>query len=171
MQMRHDEDATPTHRWSPDTRIVRASISSETVPGKWKSVKRSARGKISRMASRTFSPPLIPVSQSWTTATLRWDRDDSGAGESERPAPSAPFGRFSRRDLIVGRGGIRFVGIAFARRRGERVFVLARTVATDEIVPEVLIRSDFAKAIRADVLSGSGRELGRDVIVVHRRLF
>src|SRR4051812_45889771 len=42
----------------------------ETLPGKWKSVKSSASGTRSRIASSTCSPPRIPVSQSWMTATL-----------------------------------------------------------------------------------------------------
>src|SRR5213595_3294031 len=41
----------------------------ETLPGKWKSVKSSACGTTSRIPSSTASPPRMPVSQSWTTAT------------------------------------------------------------------------------------------------------
>ena len=44
-------------------------ISGETLPCSWKRVKMVACGNIWRRASRTFSPPRIPLSQSWTIAT------------------------------------------------------------------------------------------------------
>ena len=40
------------------------AIVAETEPGTWTRVQRSASGKRSQKTSRTFSPPLMPVSQS-----------------------------------------------------------------------------------------------------------
>ena len=54
---------------SDEVWIVRDSIACETLPGKWNSVKSSASGTRSRIASSTCSPPRMPVSQSWMTAT------------------------------------------------------------------------------------------------------
>src|SRR5712692_7666838 len=50
--------------------IRRRSIVSDTEPGTWRSVKRSAAGKSSQKTSRQRSPPRMPVSQSCTRATL-----------------------------------------------------------------------------------------------------
>ena len=55
---------------SADARIGWLSISGETDPGTWKSVKIVGSGRSGRIASRTFSPPRIPFSQSWTTAVF-----------------------------------------------------------------------------------------------------
>src|SRR5258706_2027453 len=49
------------------------SITEETVPGRWTSVNRVAFGKSSQSNSSTFSPPLMPTSQSCTRATFRLD--------------------------------------------------------------------------------------------------
>src|SRR3954467_5322080 len=50
--------------------MMRDSMAGETLPVIVKSVKSSASGTRSRIASSTCSPPRIPVSQSWMTATL-----------------------------------------------------------------------------------------------------
>ena len=44
------------------------SIIEETFPGIWSKVNKSAVGYSSQIISRHFSPPRIPVSQSWTIA-------------------------------------------------------------------------------------------------------
>ena len=48
----------------------RRSMPADVEPGTCSSVKMSASGYSSPMASRTFSPPRIPVSQSWTMAVV-----------------------------------------------------------------------------------------------------
>ena len=48
----------------------RSSMIGDTLPGTCSRVKRSAWGKSSQKTSRQRSPPRIPVSQSWTRATL-----------------------------------------------------------------------------------------------------
>ena len=54
-----------------EVRIGRASMRDDTDPGTRTRVVSGASGKISQTASRTFSPPRMPVSQSWTRATRR----------------------------------------------------------------------------------------------------
>src|SRR3954463_14194817 len=49
----------------------RRSIVGDTDPGTWTSVKSSASGNRSHRTSSAFSPPRIPVSQSWTKASLK----------------------------------------------------------------------------------------------------
>ncbi len=77
----------------------RASSSGATEPFTWRRVKMGASGKSRARERRTFSPPRIPVSQSWTRATFsswppRWRaRDARGPsctrrGWSARSAPS-----------------------------------------------------------------------------------
>ena len=44
------------------------SIVGEVVPGAWTSVNRRASGNWRQRISRHFSPPRMPVSQSWTRA-------------------------------------------------------------------------------------------------------
>src|SRR5712691_10068580 len=61
----------------------------ETAPRTCRRVKRSASGKSSQKTSRHRSPPRIPVSQSWTSATLM---AGAGGARSARggPGPLAP---------------------------------------------------------------------------------
>ena len=47
------------------------SIAGDTDPFTWTSVNSSASGKRSQSASRIFSPPRMPVSQSWTNASFK----------------------------------------------------------------------------------------------------
>src|SRR4051794_25736231 len=49
----------------------RRSIAGDTDPGTWTSVKSSASGNRSHRTSSAFSPPRMPVSQSWTNASLK----------------------------------------------------------------------------------------------------
>ena len=53
-----------------DVRMDRRSMVGDTEPSVWSSVKTGASGNISQKASRHRSPPRIPVSQSWTSATF-----------------------------------------------------------------------------------------------------
>ena len=59
----------PGNRLKAEARIRMRSIRSDTDPGTWISVKSVASGKSSQNTSRHRSPPRIPVSQSWTSAT------------------------------------------------------------------------------------------------------
>ena len=62
--------ALPGRRWISEVHRRWRSIVGETLPGTCTSVKRSASGKSSQNTSRQRSPPRMPVSQSWTRATL-----------------------------------------------------------------------------------------------------
>lgn len=53
-----------------DVKIFFDSISGDIAPVLWSNVKMGASGYSSHNTSRHFSPPLIPVNQSWTKATF-----------------------------------------------------------------------------------------------------
>src|SRR5512132_4130997 len=66
--------------------IRRRSMTADTLPGTWTSVKRSAAGNSSQNTSRQRSPPRIPVSQSWTNATrMAWIRSARGGPDPLPP--------------------------------------------------------------------------------------
>src|SRR6185295_15448890 len=78
--------AAPGNRWMNEVMIRRCSTTEETEPGTWTSVKRSASGNSSQNTSRQRSPPRIPVSQSWTSATrMAWIRSARGAPDPLPP--------------------------------------------------------------------------------------
>src|SRR6202158_4583141 len=64
-------------RWTPGKRcrnvvwILCRSSAGGMLPGRWMSVKRSASGYSSQIASSTFSPPRYRTNQSWTLAPSR----------------------------------------------------------------------------------------------------
>src|SRR5512144_2349892 len=70
-----------------DVATWRRSITGDTEPGTWTSVNRSASGNSSQKTSRQRSPPRIPVSQSWTSATrMAWiPRSVRGASDPRAP--------------------------------------------------------------------------------------
>src|SRR3990170_482403 len=97
--------------------IRRRSISGETEPGTWTSVNRSASGKSSQKTSRQRSPPRIPVSQSWISATrMAIPGSDSLAGDGGNP-PAPVVEELAERLLegdlhLPARGPVHLGGIA-----------------------------------------------------------
>src|SRR5580765_6884363 len=78
--------AAPGSLWMNDVVMRRRSTTGETEPGTWTSVKRAASGNSSQNASRQRSPPRIPVSQSWTSATrMAWIRSARGGPDPLPP--------------------------------------------------------------------------------------
>src|SRR4029453_5556918 len=81
-------------RWTNEVTMRRFSMTGLTVPGTCRSVKSGASGNSSQNTSRQRSPPRIPVSQSWTRATLTggWPRGGSArrGGEPLPPVVEEP---------------------------------------------------------------------------------
>src|SRR5882724_8560361 len=69
-----------------EVRMGRRSMVGDTEPGMWSRVKTGASGNSSQKTSRHRSPPRIPVSQSWTSATFMVTRRPAAsAGRRHRP--------------------------------------------------------------------------------------
>src|SRR5258705_8887874 len=65
-------------------------MTGETLPGTCRRVKRSAEGNSSPNTSRQRSPPRMPVSQSWTSATFAFASSGTGVlPRSWQPFPAA----------------------------------------------------------------------------------
>src|SRR4051812_27217968 len=97
-----------------EVRMGCASMAGETLPGKWNSVNSSAPGTSSRIASSTASPPRIPVSQSWMTATL--PKDESLGSFILHPSAFILLLRLFRRALIA---DVVVPEVLFGRRVGK----------------------------------------------------
>src|SRR5258708_4593435 len=109
------------------------------------------------MASSTASPPRMPVSQSWTTATRPKDNCCvRSAGEEATPASLSTA-------VILLPSAFRFrLG-----RRLQRVFVRLRTLVADVVIPQVLFGRHLGQAAHAVMLPGSLVEMLRRSVVVH----
>src|ERR1700682_2891685 len=109
------------------------------------------------MASSTASPPRMPVSQSWTTATRPKDEgcelvDDDAVSATSLP----PAG-------ILLPSAFRFR----LRRRLQRVLVGLSALVADVVILQELLGRHFGQTANAVVLPGALIELLRLSIVVH----
>src|SRR5687768_8915847 len=100
------------------------------------------------MASSTASPPRMPVSQSWTTATR---------GKGEANGAVSPGGVLS--STIAARSGI--------GRRFQRIVGFRRALVTNVIVAEILLSRHFDQTLHADMTTGPLRKITRRHLVVH----
>src|SRR5688572_3266730 len=143
--------------------MSRASSSGQTEPFTWSRVKIGASGNSRASESRTFSPPRMPVSQSWTSATR------GGAGRADGIAAGTTDAEWALADVLRGGAGrdgvaedLHVAGVDGLHRALPAELLHARAPARRQLVAQPFVSEHALEAVR-DVLGAVGVDEQRRV--------